>query len=274
VHIRLGQTGGVDEPGAEVADTSANSRPRYGLEVIAVLGVSLGMSGVYALLSLIRTEITVPGGIANANVAVVQQANTSYPLLDLADALADVLHGIAPAFLALVLLLRSPGGGLAGGLGVGFRRPRWVDTWQGVGFTALIGLPGLALLWIGHELGFNGTIIAADVPDRWYRIPLLLLDAAQSGALEEIVIVAFLLTRLRQLGWSDQRALATSAVIRGSYHLYQGLGGFFGNMVMGLIFGWWFQRTRRVMPLVIAHFLLDAISFIGYIYLSGRVSWI
>ena len=43
---------------------------------------------------------------------------------------------------------------------------------------------------------------------------------------------------------------------------------------MGLIFGWWFQRTRRVLPLVVAHFLLDAFSFIGYVYLHGRVSWI
>jgi membrane protease YdiL (CAAX protease family) len=45
-------------------------------------------------------------------------------------------------------------------------------------------------------------------------------------------------------------------------------------MVMGLIFGYWFQRTRRVVPLVIAHFLLDAISFIGYLYLHDRISWI
>ncbi|MDQ2750113.1 MAG: CPBP family intramembrane metalloprotease, partial [Actinomycetota bacterium] len=70
------------------------------------------------------------------------------------------------------------------------------------------------------------------------------------------------------------RALAASAVLRGSYHLYQGFGGFLGNMVMGLIFGYWFQRTRRVMPLVIAHFLLDAVSFIGYLYLHNRIAWI
>jgi membrane protease YdiL (CAAX protease family) len=43
---------------------------------------------------------------------------------------------------------------------------------------------------------------------------------------------------------------------------------------MGLIFGWWFQRTRRVWPLVLAHFIIDAVSFIGYIYLHGRVDWI
>jgi membrane protease YdiL (CAAX protease family) len=43
---------------------------------------------------------------------------------------------------------------------------------------------------------------------------------------------------------------------------------------MGVIFGWWFQRTRRVVPLIIAHSVIDAISFIGYAYLHGKVSWI
>ena len=63
-------------------------------------------------------------------------------------------------------------------------------------------------------------------------------------------------------------------MVRGSYHLYQGIGGFFGNLVMGLIFGWWFQRTRRVLPLMIAHFAIDAISFIGVVYLRSHISWI
>ena len=76
------------------------------------------------------------------------------------------------------------------------------------------------------------------------------------------------------MGWSNQRALAVSALLRGSYHLYQGYGGFVGNLVMGLIFGWWFQRTRRVLPLVFAHFLLDGFSFVGYIYLHNHVSWL
>ena len=69
-------------------------------------------------------------------------------------------------------------------------------------------------------------------------------------------------------------ARTLSAVLRGSYHLYQGYGGFLGNAVMGVIFGWWFQRTRRVVPLVIAHFLLDAFSFVGYVYLHKHFSWI
>jgi F420-0:gamma-glutamyl ligase-like protein len=109
------------------------------------------------------------------------------------------------------------------------------------------------LVWAAHELGINASLAVVDLPDIWYRVPLLLLEAAQNGILEEIVVIGYLLTRLRQLGWSDSRALAASAVLRGSYHLYQGLGGFLGNMVMGIIFGWWFQRTRRVLPLAVAH---------------------
>jgi membrane protease YdiL (CAAX protease family) len=246
--------------------------PRYGLEVLAVLGVSLGMSGIYALLYYARAEITVKGGISATTATVVAGPSTTYPILDLLDDLADVLHGLMPAALALVLLARDPAGR---GLGIGLD---WLnarrDALAGIGFTALIGIPGLMLVWAAHELSINASLAVVSLPDQWYRVPLLILEAAQNGILEEIVVVGYLLTRLRQMGWSDTRALGASAVLRGSYHLYQGWGGFFGNLVMGLIFGWWFQRTRRVLPLVIAHTLLDAFSFVGYVYLHNRISWI
>lgn len=245
---------------------------RLGLELVTVLLVSLGMSGIYAALSLLRSELTVPGGIGNSVATVVSGQATSYPWLDVLDDLADILHGTAPPLLALVLLARTPGGA---GFGVGFdaRRLRATLT-QGIGFFALIGLPGLGLVYLAHRLGANASLQVVSFPDVWYRIPYLLLSAAQNGLAEEVVVVAYMLTRLRQIGWSKERALLASALLRGSYHLYQGFGAFVGNAVMGLIFGWWFQRSRRVLPLVIAHFLLDAASFIGYVYLHGHLSWI
>jgi len=267
-----GQTVPVTEAAPAPDARESAIAPRYGLEVLAVLGVSLGMSAIYALLYYVRAEVTVKGGIAATTATVVSGPATTYPLLDLLDDLADVLHGLLPAFLAVVLLARDPAGR---GLGIGLDRLRARrDVLVGVGFTALIGIPGLVLVWAAHELGLNASLAVVDLPDEWYRVPLLLLEAAQNGILEEIVVVGYLLTRLRQLGWTDSRALGASAVLRGSYHLYQGWGGFSGNLVMGLIFGWWFQRTRRVLPLVIAHSLLDGFSFVGYVYLHGHISWI
>lgn len=65
-----------------------------------------------------------------------------------------------------------------------------------------------------------------------------------------------------------------SALIRGAYHLYQGFGGFLGNLVMGLVFGLVYRRTGRVGPLIVAHTLLDVVAFVGYALLRGHLSWL
>ena len=237
-----------------------------------MLGVSFLMSGVYALLSYVRAQLTVPGGISHTTAVVVSGRRTTYPILDLIDSLAGILNGIFPAVLAIALLARSPAGV---GFGIGLDRLKWrSDSAFGIGFFALIGLPGLGLVYLAHALGLNASLQVVDFPDVWYRVPYLVLSAIQNGAAEEFVVIAYLITRLGQLGWSRERAIIAAAVLRGSYHLYQGLGGFVGNAVMGLIFGFWFTRTRRVLPLVIAHSLLDIASFVGYLYLHEHISWI
>jgi membrane protease YdiL (CAAX protease family) len=264
----VGQTDAVTSP-VETADPAVSHR---GAEVLAVLGVSLGMSGVYALLDYLRAELTVRGGISATTATVASGARTARMWLDIAYDLTGVVQGLMPVLLVLVLLARDPA---TAGFGIGLHpRPWRRDLLQGAGFAALIGIPGLILVWAAHQLGVSANLAVVDVPDTWYRVPLLLLQAAQNGVLEEIVVVGYLLTRLRQLGWSNGQALGASALLRGSYHLYQGLGGFAGNLVMGLVFGWWFQRTRRVLPLAVAHVLLDVFAFVGYLYLRGHISWI
>ena len=104
-------------------------------------------------------------------------------------------------------------------------------------------------------------------------MPVLLLAALRNGLLEEVVVVGYLFERLRRLGWSTWAILLSAALLRGSYHLYQGLGPFIGNVIMGLIFGWLYLRTRRVAPLVIAHFLLDAVGFVGYPLLAANFGY-
>ncbi len=249
--------------------------PRYGLELLAVLAVSFGAAGLNALLDFIRAQVVIQRGFGFSKVATapIQKGTDTvgYQWLDILDQVANIVTGLGSVFLVLVLLARSPGGP---GFGIGLDRLRLREIGQGAGFAALIGIPGLGLVYVARELGLNAQIVVTSFPDVWYRIPTLLLQAAQQGVSEEIVVCAYVLTRLSQLGWSNNRALAVSALLRGSYHLYQGFGGFVGNAVMAVIFGWWFQRTRRVWPLVIAHGVIDAVSFVGYIYLKDRVSWL
>ena len=63
-------------------------------------------------------------------------------------------------------------------------------------------------------------------------------------------------------------------MLRGAYHLYQGLGGFLGNIAMGLVFGPVWQRTNRLWVLVGAHTLIDVVAFLGYAALRGHAGWL
>lgn len=244
-------------------------RSRPGVEILLVLGVSLGISAVSSWIKFL--DIQTRGGFRNAT-AVLNGAQNPRAWVDLSYQLLDVVNGVVPALLALYLLSRTP---MGRGFGIGLDRSRLGrDCRHGVGFFLLIGIPGLALVYVARRLGVNAQIEASGLADVWYRYPVLVLSAIQNGVLEEIVMIGFLLSRLRQLRWQPWTAILLSAAIRGSYHTYQGIGGFAGNFVMGAIFGWWFTRTRRILPLVIAHSLLDIASFVGYAALHGHVSWI
>jgi membrane protease YdiL (CAAX protease family) len=118
------------------------------------------------------------------------------------------------------------------------------------------------------------NIVAASLPDIWWRFPVLVLSALQDGILEEVLVVGYLISRLRMLGYQPAAAIAISAVLRGSYHLHQGIGPFFGNVVMGVIFGAAFLRWKRTNPMIVAHTLINAVAFIGYTLLAGHVSWL
>jgi membrane protease YdiL (CAAX protease family) len=193
------------------------------------------------------------------------------PLLDLSLQLLNIALSLAPVLLVLYLLARA--GERPSSIGLDARQPVR-DLARGAVLAALIGGTGLGLYLAAFHSGVELNVVAEDLPDVWWRIPVLLLSAAQNAILEEIVVVGYLLSRLDRLGVKPARAIALSAVIRGSYHLYQGAGGFVGNAAMGLIFGVLYRRWGRVMPLIIAHTLIDAVAFVGYALLVGHVSWL
>jgi membrane protease YdiL (CAAX protease family) len=239
-------------------------------EIIAVFSVSLGASGLYALISLIGS-LTAQVSLHSQSVTLNGTQAPGRPLLDLFLQLDSLASGVAPVILALYLLARAGDGLPAIGLD---RSQPLRDFLRGATLAALIGFSGLGLYFIAYKSGIAVNVVAEGLPDVWWRFPVLILSAFQNGLLEEVLVTGYLLTRLRKLGMNPIAAVAISATLRGSYHLYQGFGGFIGNAIMGVIFGVLFLRWRRVGPMIIAHSLIDAVAFIGYALLVGHVSWL
>jgi len=255
----------------------ADSFPHEGMsqrilrsEMLLVLAVSLGASAVSALISFVGS-LTKPGGLKDQAATLNGSYAPGRPWLDLTWQLFGIATALVPVALVAHLLLRERAGLRA----IGFDRSRpWSDLGRGALVAAGIGSAGLAFYLVARASGFNLTVVPEALPEVWWKYPVLILSAIQNSIVEEVIVVGYLLRRLGQLGWTPMAALVVSSVLRGSYHLYQGIGGFIGNMVMGVVFVLLYRRWGRVGPLVAAHALLDIVAFVGYGLLAGRVGWL
>jgi len=236
------------------------------LELLIVFGITLGMSGVRSLLSLVDSLLQ-PLPLAQQQTQLnVPQAAAS--LIDLLKQLLSAAQLVGWGALGLYLLWRA--GVKITQVGLDRRAPSR-DALLTVVLAALIGVPGLALYFISYHLGFSLAVQPSTLGDTWWRPISLTLSAFGNAFAEEVLVIGYLLTRLRQLGVRENNAVFGAAVLRGSYHLYQGFGGFLGNIVLGLVFGRVWQRFNRLWALVIAHTILDIFSFVGYALLKGVV---
>ncbi len=269
-----------------------------------VAGLSLAESGVYAVVRLLDLLSRAPLSEAQANL------NTSAndrPWFDLTYQLLGIGFGLVPVALVLLLLSRDRllrGGGsvppVLRRLGVARGRAAWRDLGRGSLLFLVIGAGTLGVYAAGRGLGLTAQINTDNLAAQWWTVPVLVLAAVKNGLLEEVLLMGYFRIRLHALGWSPWTVIIALAVLRGSYHLYQGVGPFIGNVAMGLIFGWCALRwegargarssalsargTARVlaagtaaktgdpvvvgpgsavMPFVWAHILIDVVGFLA-----------
>ncbi|CAB0714158.1 CPBP family intramembrane metalloprotease [Corynebacterium diphtheriae] len=234
-------------------------RLRY--EVALVLALTFGMAGLRSIFTLIDA-LSTP---LNTQSVTLNAPRATAAWLDFALQLCGAATIMTWGLLALFLL------------GERLEKPRGADFSWGVGLAALIGIPGLGFYYAAVHLGLSKEVIPSTLEHFW-TIPVLLLFSFAHAFAEEIVVVKWLSTRLNQLGHGLIFTLVVSALLRGSYHLYQGVSAGIGNVIMGLIYGWFYLRYRptSIWPLIIGHFLIDAVAFVGYTLatmLNINVSW-
>ena len=246
---------GVSEPAPRADLPSWADRRTLWEEVVIVLALSLLPSAIYALISLLEAPIAgVTVRAAFDNVDVVRQV-------------VNIVFGLAPVALVLHIARRNPEGLSPFGLGTATVRSDIVWGLAGGLGIAAVGL----FVYLGSlALEINRFVVPVPPIGYWWTVPILVLGALAAALLEEVIGVGYLISRLERLGWPGVGAVASSAFLRGGYHLYQGWGGFAGNGLLGLVFGFAFLRWRRTWPLVVAHFAVDVLAGLGYLAFRGE----
>jgi membrane protease YdiL (CAAX protease family) len=242
-----------DEPGSSRFRAPASPRT-LAAEVLIVLSLSLLPSAVDSLISLLSAPLAGVSAFVYANVQFIQQ-------------ITGILFALAPIALVVYLARRNGEGLESFGLGTSTLAR---DVPLGLLGAAAVSSVGAVIYLAAVSLKINRFVVPVPPLGHWWTIPILVLGAVQAGAIEEVVVAAYLIRRLRQLRWPGAAAVLASATLRGSYHLYQGWGGFAGNFLLGLAFGTFFLRRGRAWPLIVAHATVDVASGLAYIAFRGH----
>jgi membrane protease YdiL (CAAX protease family) len=243
---------------AELSSTQPTppvNRRRLTEEVVIVMALSLLPSAVDAIITLFEAPVS-------RSIAVAV-----FPSVELVRQITAILFALAPVALVFYLARWGEEGLEPFGLAVdGMGR----NVVRGAGAAVVVAAAGLGVYLAAIALDVNRFVVPVPPLGHWWTVPVLFLGAFQNGLLEETVVVGYFIHRLEQLGIPSLWAVGASALFRASYHLYQGWGGFTGNLLLGLFFGWLFLRWRRVWPLVFAHFAVDALAGLAYIAFRGH----
>ncbi|MEM7740897.1 MAG: CPBP family intramembrane glutamic endopeptidase [Pseudomonadota bacterium] len=166
---------------------------------------------------------------------------------------------------------------------LGLRFPR---SWIGLGagtlatigvFLSVVVLSPLILQFADRLTG-GAERALPDVTTMSHLLMLLLLSWTTAAIGEEMIFRGFLMTRVADLfgrsAMSWVVALVLSSIIFGSLHAYQGINGMLVTGMVGFIFGVWYLIGRRnLLPLIIAHGLVDTMSVMAlYLVETGVIA--
>jgi hypothetical protein len=134
---------------------------------------------------------------------------------------------------------------------------RWQGLATGLIFAAAVVASSVLLQLVSPNAHYPFAPIS-----NWhllYEIPA----AINAGIVEELVVVALLVTAAEQAGTRLWVIYAVGITLRLSYHVYYGPG-----VIVFVLWAaaaiWLFRRTRRITPLIVAHALYDTFGSVEH----------
>jgi membrane protease YdiL (CAAX protease family) len=146
------------------------------------------------------------------------------------------------------------------GLQVTWRGTLMGSTLLAVAILMLIVVMKLAELVSPLDMQAAVARYPAPAPD--LNMQLVFIVSTANGIFEEAFVAGYIITALSAVRgiWTG---INVSTGVRLLCHLYQGPIGVLATVPLGLLFGYFYARTRMLWPLVFAHILMDIIG-LGY----------
>lgn len=147
--------------------------------------------------------------------------------------------------------------------------PDWIDVPRGIGVFVLssivlamsyytIQMTSFAVThhWL-HPKSLDGLLAVG--------VTLIsVMFMVVNGFFEELIVRAYLMTEIRELGGSAALAVLISLIVQVSYHLYQGWINAVMVGTMFAVFSVYYLKTRRIGPVIFAHILIDLFALLRH----------
>jgi membrane protease YdiL (CAAX protease family) len=127
-------------------------------------------------------------------------------------------------------------------------------AWVVVFYLTFALAPGLAI-------GMQTT--ATSLVDRGIPLWVIVVNTIVNPLFEEVFEIGYVVAALKRDD-NPWLAINVSVAIRLACHLYQGALGVLSIIPTGLIFAFWFARTGRLWPVILAHAAMDLIAILHY----------
>jgi membrane protease YdiL (CAAX protease family) len=102
----------------------------------------------------------------------------------------------------------------------------------------------------------------------WISILLIVII---NSFYEEFILIGYLFKRLHNL--HPYLVILISLIIRESYHTYQGWMSLIVIIPIGLVFGYYYAKHRKLWPVIFAHAFTNLIIYVGmYFKLKGKLN--
>jgi membrane protease YdiL (CAAX protease family) len=193
---------------------------------------------------------TVPGSLAALFGGLTAPATP--PITDAVLLHSALFEVVILVLLGLFLWVR---GWSASRLGLA---PSWFETGLGLPLAVIYYLLYAAVATAAASASprIQAALDATQLIGGPLSWPTIALVSVVNPVFEEVLLCGYLMSVVRERA-GVVAAVNASVALRAFCHFYQGAIGLIGIVPLALLFGWWYARTSKLWPLIIAHALLD-----------------